>query len=138
MKRENRKNIVITYGTYDLLHKGHTNIFKRARSLGDYLIVGVSTDKFNSLKNKKAFDSFETRFKNVESSKYVDLVIPEDSWDQKITDVKKYDVNIFVMGDDWKGKFNHLEDLGVKVTILKRTANISSTKLREKIKNKQN
>lgn len=97
---------ILTYGTFDLLHRGHINLLKRAKALGDELIVGVSTDEFNALKNKKAYYSFEDRKYILEAIKYVDQVIPEEDWEQKKLDVQKYDIDIFVMGDDWKGKFD--------------------------------
>ena len=102
---------VITYGTFDLLHAGHINLLRRAKELGDYLIVVVSTDEFNwNEKRKKCYFSYEERKKLVEAVRYVDLVIPEENWDQKISDVKEYHVDTFVMGDDWKGKFDFLKD----------------------------
>ena len=95
---------VITYGTFDLLHAGHINLLRRAKELGDYLIVVVSTDEFNwNEKQKKCYFTYEERKKLVEAVRYVDLVIPENSWDQKISDVQEYHVDTFVMGDDWKG-----------------------------------
>ena len=97
---------VITYGTFDLFHYGHVNILRRAKEFGDYLIVAISTDEFNwNEKQKKCYFSYEQRKKLVESIRYVDLVIPEESWNQKIEDVKLYKVDTFVMGDDWKGKY---------------------------------
>ncbi len=120
---------VITYGTFDLFHIGHLNLLKRAKKLGDYLIVGVSTDEFNKVKGKKSIIPFEHRKAIVESIKYVDLVIPEKSWDQKFEDIKKYDVDILVMGDDWKGKFDHLKKY-VEVVYLPRTKGISSSMIK--------
>ena len=93
---------VITYGTFDLLHYGHINLLKRAKELGDYLIVALSTDEFNEIKGKKCYFSYEERKKLIESIRYVDLVIPEKSWEQKISDVKEFKIDIFVIGDDWK------------------------------------
>lgn len=101
---------VITYGTFDLLHWGHIRLLERARALGDYLIVATSTDQFNALKHKEAYHSFEHRKYILEAIRYVDKVIPETSWDQKIQDVKNYNIDIFVMGDDWKGQFDFLKD----------------------------
>lgn len=124
---------VITYGTYDLLHEGHINLLKRAKELGDYLIVALSTEEFNLQKHKEAFMKYEQRKKMLEAIQYVDLVIPEESWDQKIDDVKKHDVDIFVMGDDWKGEFDFLKDY-CEVVYLPRTPNISTTDIKEKIK----
>ena len=98
---------VITYGTFDLLHYGHINLLRRAKEQGDYLIVALSTDEFNwEQKQKKSYFSYEDRKRMLEAIRYVDLVIPEESWDQKITDVDKYHVDVFVMGDDWKGKLS--------------------------------
>lgn len=121
---------VLTYGTFDLLHWGHVNLLKRAKDLGDYLIVAISTDEFNAIKNKKAYHSFENRKMILESIKYVDEVIPEDTWDQKVQDVKNNDVDVFVMGDDWKGKFDFLED-HCKVVYLPRTIGISTSQIKE-------
>ena len=101
---------VITYGTFDLLHKGHIRLLKRAKALGDHLTVCVSTDEFNAIKGKKAYTSFEDRKYILEAIKYVDEVIPERDWDQKISDVKDHDIDIFVMGDDWEGQFDFLKD----------------------------
>ena len=101
---------VITYGTYDLLHYGHIELLRRAREMGDYLIVALSTDEFNQIKNKKSYYDFEQRKMMLESIRYVDLVIPEDGWGQKETDVDRYDVDVFVMGHDWEGKFDFLKD----------------------------
>jgi len=93
---------VITYGTFDLLHYGHINLLRRAKEQGDYLIVALSTDEFNwEQKQKKSYFSYEDRKRMLEAIRYVDLVIPEESWDQKLTDVDKYHVDVFVMGDDW-------------------------------------
>lgn len=124
--------IVITYGTYDLLHKGHIRLLKRAKELGDYLIVGLSTDDFNSLKGKKAFYSYEDRKEMLEAIKYVDKVIPEQTWEQKDEDVEKYNIDIFTIGDDWKGKF---DNLNCEVIYLPRTKGISTTEIKERLKN---
>ena len=122
---------VITYGTFDLLHYGHVNLLKRAKEYGDYLIVAISTDEFNwNSKNKKCYFSYEQRKNLVESIRYVDLVIPEKNWEQKISDVKEYHVDTFVIGDDWKGKFDYLEDIGIEVVYLPRTKEISTTKIK--------
>lgn len=120
---------VITYGTYDLLHVGHIKLLKRARELGDYLIVALSTDEFNALKNKKAYYSFEDRKAILEALRYVDEVIPELTWEQKISDIKDNNVDIFVMGDDWEGKFDFLKDY-CEVVYLSRTEGISTTKIK--------
>ena len=122
---------VITYGTFDLLHAGHINLLRRAKELGDYLIVVVSTDEFNwNEKRKKCYFSYEERKKLVEAVRYVDIVIPEENWDQKISDVKEYHVDTFVMGDDWKGKFDFLKDC-CEVVYLPRTEGISTTKIKQ-------
>jgi len=103
---------IITYGTFDLLHYGHINLLKRAKELGDYLIVALSTDEFNwDCKQKKCYFTYEERKKLLEAVRYVDLVIPETCWEQKRSDVKEFRVDTFVMGDDWEGKFDDLKDL---------------------------
>ena len=122
---------VITYGTFDLLHAGHINLLRRAKELGDYLIVVVSTDEFNwNEKQKKCYFSYEKRKQLLEAIRYVDLVIPEENWEQKRTDVKEYHVDTFVMGDDWKGKFDFLKDY-CEVVYLPRTEGISTTKIKQ-------
>lgn len=121
---------IITYGTYDLLHYGHVNLLKRARELGDYLIVALSTDEFNRKeKNKECYFSYEERKALLESLRYVDLVIPEESWDQKRDDIAKNNVDILVMGDDWLGRFDDLKDI-CEVVYLSRTPEISTTKIK--------
>ena len=125
---------VITYGTFDLLHYGHINLLRRAKALGDYLIVVVSTDEFNwNEKHKKCYFSYEKRKALVEAIRYVDLVIPETNWEQKITDVHEYHVDVFVMGDDWKGKFDFLKDK-CEVVYLERTPEISTTQIKAELK----
>ena len=126
---------VITYGTYDLLHVGHINLLRRARELGDYLIVVVSSDEFNAIKGKKAYYSFEDRKKILEAIRYVDEVLPEYTWEQKIDDVVKNNVDVFVMGDDWTGKFDFLKDY-CEVVYLPRTEGISTTKIKQDLFNK--
>lgn len=121
---------VITYGTFDILHYGHINLLKRAKALGDYLIVCISTDEFNAIKGKKSYYPYEVRKAMLEAIKYVDLVIPETCWEQKIEDVKKYNVDIFTMGSDWEGKFDFLKEY-CEVIYLPRTEGISSTKIKE-------
>lgn len=120
---------VITYGTFDLLHWGHVRLLERASKLGDKLIVGLSTDEFNAIKHKEAYHSFEHRKYILEAIRYVDLVIPEKNWEQKINDVKKYHVDTFVMGDDWRGQFDFLKDY-CEVIYLPRTEGISTTKIK--------
>ena len=123
---------VITYGTFDLLHYGHINLLKRAKSLGDYLIVGLSTDEFNDKeKNKECYFDYENRKSLLDAVRYVDLVIPEENWEQKISDIQKYNVDVFVIGDDWKGKFDYLKDFGVEVVYLPRTKEISTSKIKD-------
>lgn len=123
---------VLTYGTYDLLHYGHIRLLKRAKELGDYLIVALSTDEFNEIKGKKAYHNYETRKKMLEAIRYVDLVIPENDWNQKINDVKEYHVDVTVMGGDWKNdqRFEVLKDY-CKVVYLPRTEGISTTKIKK-------
>lgn len=125
---------VITYGTFDLLHYGHIEILRRAKELADggKLIVGVSTDEFNAVKGKKSHMSYEKRKELVEAIRYVDLVIPENNWEQKREDVQKYNVDVFVMGNDWEGKFDELKEF-CEVVYLPRTRTISSTELRKLI-----
>ena len=124
---------VITYGTFDLLHYGHINLLRRAKQLGDYLIVVVSSDEFNwNEKHKKCYFTYEQRKALVEAVRYVDLVIPENDWDQKRSDIVTYGANVFVMGDDWKGKFDFLRDL-CEVVYLPRTPEISTTKIKEEL-----
>ena len=121
---------VITYGTYDLLHYGHVKLLQRAKALGDYLIVALSTDEFNwNEKQKKCYFSYEERKSLLEAIRYVDLVIPEESWEQKISDVKEFKVDTFVIGDDWEGKFDFLKDY-CEVVYLPRTEGISTTKIK--------
>ncbi len=120
---------VITYGTFDLLHWGHISLLKRARALGDKLIVGLSTDEFNSSKHKRAIHGFNERKYILEAVRYVDLVIPEVTWEQKESDILKYKVDIFVMGSDWKGKFDNLKEY-CEVIYLPRTEGVSTTELK--------
>lgn len=122
---------IITYGTFDLLHYGHINLLRRAKELGDYLIVALSTDEFNrTQKHKKCYFHYEQRKLLLESIRYVDLVIPGISWQQKIEDVKKYHIDKFVMGDDWQGKFDFLAKEGIEVIYLPRTPEISTTRIK--------
>jgi glycerol-3-phosphate cytidylyltransferase len=120
---------VITYGTFDLLHLGHIRLLKRAKELGEYLIVAVSTDDFNNIKGKTAYQPYVVRKEMVEAIKYVDLVIAEETWIQKINDIKNYMVDVFVIGDDWLGRFDFLKDY-CDVIYLPRTKGISSTKIK--------
>jgi glycerol-3-phosphate cytidylyltransferase len=117
---------VLTYGTFDLLHYGHINLLRRAKALGDYLIVGLSTDEFNQKKGKRCYFGYDERKIMLEAIRHVDLVIPEFSWEQKVSDVKNFGVDIFVMGDDWKSQFDFLHDF-CEVKYLTRTPEISTT-----------
>lgn len=120
---------VITYGTYDLLHVGHINLLKRAKAMGDYLLVVLSSDEFNELKHKTAYHSYEDRKAILEAIRYVDEVIPEYTWEQKIQDVIDNDIDIFVMGHDWTGQFDFLKEY-CEVVYLPRTEGISTTKIK--------
>lgn len=120
---------VITYGTFDLIHPGHIRILQRAKQYGDFLIVGLSTDAFNHAKGKSAYHSYTDRKIVVEAIRYVDLVIPEFTWDQKINDIQSNQIDIFIMGDDWKGSFDYLNKY-CKVIYLPRTEGISSSKIK--------
>lgn len=129
---------VITYGTFDMLHYGHINLLRRAKELGDYLIVVLSTDEFNwDEKGKKTYFSYQQRKQLLEAIRYVDLVIPEQSWEQKITDVDLYKVDTFVMGDDWKGEFDYVSDqTSADVAYLERTPEISTTQIKKDLNTK--
>lgn len=128
---------ILTYGTYDLLHNGHIRLLKRAKARGDYLIVALSTDEFNKIKGKKSYYSYEKRKEMLEALRFVDLVIPESSWEQKASDIKKYEVDEVVMGSDWKGsdKFEYLKEY-CDVVYLDRTEGISTTKVKNDLGNK--
>ncbi len=125
--------LAITYGTYDLLHPGHIRLLRRAREMCDYLIVGLSTDEFNAKKKKKAVLSYEERKEVLASIIYVDAIIPEHSWDQKRADIIEADVDLFIMGSDWAGKFDDLQDI-CDVVYLPRTIGISTTDVKKRIK----
>ena len=128
------KKTVITYGTFDMFHIGHLKLLKRLKNLGDELIVVVSSDEFNKSKGKKVMIPYAQRAEIVENIKCVDLVIPENNWEQKVTDVQKYNVDIFAMGNDWEGKFDFLKEY-CDVVYLSRTENISTTKLKKSLMN---
>ena len=122
---------ILTYGTFDLLHYGHIRLLKRAKALGDYLVVSLSTEEFNDIKGKKTYHNYETRKEMLESIRYVDLVIPECSWEQKVEDVLRYNIDVVVMGSDWAGsdRFQYLEEY-CKVVYLDRTEGISTTQIK--------
>lgn len=124
---------IITYWTFDLLHKGHINILRRAKELWDHLTVAISSDEFNKIKNKTSFYGFEERKFLLEAIKYVDEVIPENNWEQKIKDIQEREIDIFVMGDDWEWKFDFLNDF-CEVKYLPRTEWISTTQLKSTLK----
>lgn len=124
---------IITYGTFDMLHTGHINLLRRAKELGTHLIVGLSSDEFNEMKEKKSYYSFEQRKHILEAIRYVDLVIKEDNWEQKMKDIIQYDIDTFVMGDDWKGKFDFLKNQ-CNVIYLPRTVGISTTKVKNDLR----
>lgn len=125
---------VITYGTFDLLHYGHINLLRRARALGDYLVVALSTDEFNwNEKQKKCYFTYEERKQLLEAIRYVDLVIPEEGWAQKLTDIHEYHIDVFVMGDDWAGKFDYLKEEVCEIVYLPRTPEISTTRIKNEL-----
>ena len=124
---------VITYGTFDLIHRGHINILRRAKAMGDYLIVALSTDEFNAGKGKEVYYTYEERKQILEAIKYVDEVIPETRWEQKVDDVVKNGVAVFVIGEDWKGKFDFLKPY-CEVVYLPRTEGISTTQIKNDLK----
>lgn len=129
---------ILTYGTFDLLHYGHLKLLKRCKALGDHLTVGLSSDEFNKLKGKESVMSFEERKELVENFKFVDEVIKEDSWDQKIKDIQEHKIDIFVIGDDWTGKFDYLREY-CDVIYLPRTKSISTTEIKKLLaENKDN
>ena len=128
---------VITYGTFDVLHYGHINLLKRAKALGDYLIVVLSSDEFNKMKNKVSYYTYEQRKIILEACRYVDLVVPEYNWEQKRDDIIKYQADIFVMGDDWKGQFDFLQDL-CEIVYLPRTPDVCSTNTKKHLKKTNN
>jgi len=128
-----KNKTILTYGTFDMFHIGHLKLLERLKALGDKLIVAVSTDQFNELKGKKTIIPYDQRAAIVEAIKYVDMVIPENTWEQKIDDIKKYDIDVFAMGHDWEGKFDELKEY-CEVVYLPRTEGISSTDLKETLK----
>ena len=123
---------VITYGTFDLLHYGHIHLLRRAKELGDYLIVALSTDEFNLReKQKVSYFTYEQRKLLLEAIRYVDEIIPEESWEQKRTDIHRYGIDVLVMGDDWKGAFDFVEEEGARAVYLPRTPEISTTQIKK-------
>lgn len=125
-----KKRTIITYGTFDILHVGHINLLRRARALGDRLVVGLSSDEFNLGKHKTSLLNYENRKVVLESIRWVDEVFPEHNWEQKVEDIRRYRADIFVMGHDWEGKFDFLNEY-CEVKYLPRTADISSTMVKE-------
>jgi glycerol-3-phosphate cytidylyltransferase len=123
---------VITYGTFDLIHRGHINILRRAKGFGDYLIVALSTDEFTAGKGKQTYYAYEERKQILEAIKYVDEVIPETCWEQKIDDVVRHHVSVFVIGEDWRGKFDFLTPY-CDVIYLPRTEGISTTQIKTEL-----
>lgn len=128
----NKEIVIITYGTFDMFHIGHLKLLQRLKSLGDKLIVAVSSDEFNTSKGKKTLIPYYQRALIVENIKCVDMVIKEDNWDQKINDIQNFNANIFAMGNDWEGKFDYLNE-HCTVVYLPRTENISSTQLKKEL-----
>ena len=128
------KKTIITYGTFDMFHIGHLKLLQRLKDLGDELIVAISTDEFNRGKDKKVMIPYAQRAEILENIKCVDKVIPEDNWEQKVTDVQKYNVDVFAMGDDWEGKFDFLKE-HCEVVYLERTKDISTTQLKKSLTN---
>jgi len=126
---------VLTYGTYDLLHHGHIRLLKRARALGDELVVALSTDEFNAGKGKASYHEYETRKEILEAIRYVDLVIPENTWEQKVDDIERYGIDIVVMGDDWadSDKFDYLRE-HCELIFLDRTEGVSTTDIKSDLK----
>ena len=127
------KKVILTYGTFDLFHVGHLSLLNRLKALGDELIVGVSTDEFNEVKGKRTIIGFEDRIEIVRNLKCVDLVLPEQHWDQKVDDIRRHQVAVFGMGDDWCGRFDELK-AHCEVVYLPRTEGISSTHLKKTLK----
>jgi len=127
-----KKKRIITYGTFDMFHIGHLKLLQRLSKMADEVIVAVSTDSFNEVKNKKVLIPYDQRAEIVSSIKYVTKVIPEENWEQKSEDIKKYEIDIFAIGNDWEGKFDFLREY-CEVVYLERTRNISSTQLKKSL-----
>ena len=130
----NNKKTIITYGTFDMFHIGHLNLLRRLSEMAQRVVVGVSTDEFNEKKGKKTLIPYEHRAEIVGAIDCVDLVIPEQSWDQKVNDIQKHSVDIFAIGDDWKGKFDYLGRY-CEVVYLPRTEGISTTQIKRDLNN---
>jgi len=124
-----QERIVLTYGTFDLFHPGHVQLLRRARELGSKLVVGLSTDEFNARKGKRSVMSYEDRKTVLESCRHVDAVFPEQDWQQKIDDARRLGASVFVMGDDWEGKFDFMQAV-CKVVYLRRTEGVSTTQIK--------
>lgn len=123
---------ILTYGTFDLLHVGHVRLLRRARAMGDRLVVGCSTDEFNLVKGKSSLYSFSDRQEILQACRFVDVVIPESSWEQKLDDIRRHDVSVLAIGEDWKGHFDDLETgAGITVTYLSRTSGVSTTYVKD-------
>ncbi len=128
------KKTILTYGTFDMFHIGHLKLLQRLANLGDELIVAVSTDEFNELKNKTVLIPYDQRAEIVANISCVDKVISEENWEQKVDDIKKYNVDVFAIGDDWEGKFDFLKEY-CEVVYLGRTKDISTTQLKKSLTN---
>lgn len=126
---------ILTYGTFDTLHYGHIELLRRARKLGDWLAVGLSTDEFNTQKGKTSYFNYSQRREFLSAVKYVDMIFPENTWEQKRNDIIKYNIDVFVIGDDWRGRFDDLSDL-CRVVYLPRSKSISSSLIKNLLQNK--
>jgi glycerol-3-phosphate cytidylyltransferase len=134
MNINSKKRVIITYGTFDMFHIGHLRLLQRLKEMADELIVAVSTDEFNQTKGKKVMIPYEQRAEIVANIKCVDRVIPEENWEQKISDIEKYNIDIFAIGNDWEGEFDFLKEY-CEVVYLDRTKNISTTQLKKSLTN---
>lgn len=126
------ERIVLTYGTFDLFHPGHVQLLKRARELGSRLLVGLSTDEFNAKKGKQSVMSYKDRKTVLESCRYVDEVFAEEDWSQKLDDARRLAADVFVMGDDWAGKFDFMQE-ACNVVYLARTEGVSTTEIKASV-----
>jgi glycerol-3-phosphate cytidylyltransferase len=127
-----QERIVLTYGTFDLFHPGHVQLLRRAKELGSKLVVGLSTDEFNAKKGKRSVMRYEDRKTVLEACRYVDAVFPEQDWQQKLDDAKRLGANVFVMGDDWAGKFDFMNS-ACNVVYLARTEGVSTTQIKASV-----